>query len=56
MGERDSEMLNRTYTLNIRSRNDSLAILAYAVYDACRQRDVYAYVLNRVLDPFRAPS
>ena len=52
MGDRDSEMLNRTYTLNIRSRNDSLAILAHAVYDVCRQRDVYADVFNRVLDPF----
>ena len=58
MGECDSEMLNRTNTLNIRSRNDSLAVLVKAVNLRCGKRDLYANVFDRVLEfrRFFSPS
>ena len=55
MGECDSEMLNRTNTLNIRSRNDSLAILVKAIRLLFRNHDLYADVFDRVLEFRRFP-
>jgi len=45
-GQTDSEMFNCTSTLNIRSRNDSLAVLVYAVCYLRLRADAYADVLN----------
>ena len=55
-GEADSEMLNRTSTLNIRSRNDSLAVLVQPVDHRGRKIDLDANVLYRVLSLRRLPA
>ena len=55
-GETDSEMFNATSTLNICSRNDSLAILVEAVNHVARERDLDAHVFDRVLGFSRFPK
>ena len=55
-GETDSEMFNATSTLNICSRNYSLAVLVKAVsYLRRDNRDTYPDVFDRVLDFRRSP-